>query len=1424
MGILQAGRHSIRSGLTVLFGALLALASTSAFAADLLHNSVDTNSTKWGGKWGVAGGRYGQFTCATCHEPDADNLKNIRSVISVMNPTSSHFWPNGQKSITVSFTNQTSMGLDYGGHATSNRICEVCHSQNRFHNFNTANNTEGTNHPTPKQTCTNCHIHSTGFKAACGGCHGNPPSTPAIGGDYGLIGTPRASNALQPGQAGAHTTHTSRGMVCDECHYVNNGGIEMPNASGTIQLGFYGFGGKVTSGTYTPYTSATRGYRIVSGTPNTTIASAVTSYTNANKCSNVYCHGGGSIANGKPALTGGANQSPRWDTTGQNACGNCHGTTAANPPTLGSHLKHAGSASGYSYDCDLCHPKPTDNSHVLGTVRWRLQTADPRIGPAATYRDHDADATGDLAPSAIYGQCSNIACHSDGKGGAGNIIAPTWGDGTSFIGCNGCHGNAMTLASGRHAQHVNQNALLGSSYGCIDCHGNTVSNNTTISVRTNHVNQFLDYSGAKAGKGSSYTPANGVCAATYCHTDGKGTQKMTVAAGWNSGATLDCSGCHGSDSAPDFVSVAGEPNYASTGANQPRSNSHKKHVGTANQAATCIYCHATTVTSAGTAIVANHTNRTIDISAGGGKSFTPGANKTCASISCHGAGSATATWGATFPADCSGCHGSRATLSTGKHQQHVNQASLLGANYGCVDCHALTVSSDLSISNASRHADGFKDFSGVRAGKSSTYEPGTGVCSASYCHTDGKGSQKMVAANNWNTGAALDCMGCHGADVAPDFTSAAGEPNYVSEGAGLTRANSHKKHVGTTGQASTCVFCHSTTVDAAGTALIGSHTDRTINLAAGGGKSFIPGTGKTCSNISCHGVGSADATWGATFPADCSGCHGGNSTSGTQIITGQHSKHVSNSTVLGDNIGCASCHSATVSADRTVSAASNHGDGFVNFTGLYSGKNKTACAAAYCHSDGKGTNGVSVSWTSGPALGCTGCHGNDPAPDFASLAGEPNYANAGAGLFKANSHRAHAAAGASTCDTCHTATVISDGTALKSGNAHINNAINVDFNRTKEATATWNGLARTCSNITCHSNGNATWGDPSSAGCRVCHGSLTGAHAAHIGDLISNSLVTFYNFTANRSVGTNYRFGCANCHPTTLASHRNGTVDVTMNKNKAGGSILNAKNNLNTTDSAGYTKGGPTDLTCETVYCHSNGRTDTLAVGDYRQSPNWYGGTFAANRCGGCHDNPPQYAGQSHYNGASAIGNDGKSPARETGHMLNIHARNTYVGNKGNGFLGFSSSGNKAHGNAAVATTLACYVCHSGIVSSTQIDTYSMEGTGSDFRCSSCHTPSTRTIKQPGSIVNAGLHVNGSKNVAFAPINFKTKAQLSNVANAQGWTRNGNYKTADSFDSYDLSTSTWNAQTKTCMTACHVLQPNIIWGAQLKCVSCHANQ
>ncbi|MBT0666676.1 CxxxxCH/CxxCH domain-containing protein, partial [Geobacter pelophilus] len=149
--------------------------------------------------------------------------------------------------------------------------------------------------------------------------------------------------------------------------------------------------------------------------------------------------------------------------------------------------------------------------------------------------------------------------------------------------------------------------------------------------------------------------------------------------GWNSAYTItDCKRCHGNDTSPDFTSLNGEPNYASTGASTDRGNGHKNHVSYG--AGSCAFCHATTVTPGGTVIPGSTShvlNYKIDVVAGNGIEFTYGSNKSCSDISCHGGkGSVTQYWGAPVSADCTGCHGNNAgsslAIASGKHGAHIN--------------------------------------------------------------------------------------------------------------------------------------------------------------------------------------------------------------------------------------------------------------------------------------------------------------------------------------------------------------------------------------------------------------------------------------------------------------------------------------------------------------------------------------------------------------------------------------------------------------------------------------------------------------------------------------------------------------------------------------------------------------------------------
>jgi predicted CxxxxCH...CXXCH cytochrome family protein len=672
---------------------------------------------------------------------------------------------------------------------------------------------------------------------------------------------------------------------------------------------------------------------------------------------------------------------------------------------------------------------------------------------------------------------------------------------------------------------------------------------------------------------------------------------------------------------------------------------------------------------------------------------------------------------------CTSCHGSFAgsgnTITTGKHTAHIDNASTLGANFGCADCHAKSVISDEAIKSApTAHQNGtYGDYSGARAGGSYA----AGNCSNVYCHTNGKGGAPATPVN-WATGPSITtCTACHGGDSGGN-TSQAGEPVYVG-------GNSHIKHVGTTGANATCQYCHAGTMSGTGLNASGKHINRFINVTSGNGKSFgYAGGTKTCSNISCHSGGgmftAADVVWGTTMPADCTGCHGNEVNAATKL-SGAHNAHLNNA-AAGGSFGCKDCHAPTITdaGNRVIANANNHGNTVVNYSGAKAGKNKN-CSNIYCHSNGKGTYAVIPAWVGGTA-NCQSCH--------ATAAFSGSY-----------THATHLGKGA-TCQQCHSATTTATDTITGAAN-HIDGTVNLlqggSFGTTpKTVEFTWAG-GGTCNNISCHSpksaspyNNTATWGVK--ANCDTCHPKtgLSGAHQVHMGALDLTSSTVYYNMTANRTPVANdtvrkHGFGCAECHPMDAANHLDGAIEVDLNRvNVAGVSTLRFLN----ASSAGYTM--DTTKKCSNIYCHSNAsRLATESNVKANTSLAWTD-TYAAHpeldRCAQCHGNQP-------------------TTGAHVAHAISNHADNIYNGT--NGKVGFSGTGNSAHGNPNTTTTITCYICHAATVDPNS------HGNDKNDRCKGCHD-GTAISKGVARINNIANHVNGSREISFAPIYVRSKAQV----------------------------------------------------------------
>ncbi len=579
-----------------------------------IHNSTNAGSTKWGGDgWGITGGKYGKFGCTTCHT--AHGTKNIylikENIVAPNSPTDS--LPGGSADLRVlSGTAGSTPGVladDTGGHSTSTRACELCHSRNKYHNYNAANNTGGNDHYNAND-CRSCHSHKSGFRPLCDGCHGTPPSLNSIGGPNGL-----ATPVTGSGTAGAHYYHAKTvAYPCGWCHY-NASGSGALHKDLKVSLGFVNLFGSKTGGSYNGQASV----NYESTDPGTTVTKSGT------KTCALYCHGSTMIPNG------GTSTNAVWDaganaySCSSNANGSCHGASSSNPPQKGSHGKHVNAALGYGFGCNLCHPDVTGGSHVDGKVSWSFKTTDTRTN-GGQYKNLSSGNTGAPAPSATYGTCNNLYCHSTGTASP-TYATPEWGNAASAL-CGSCHGvlDSSPPASAAHAKHVGTAA--GYKIGCSRCHSSVVNpttNSTTqpmLKSRTLHVNGKGDVKFDSLSSAGTYS--NGQCSNTYCHSDGTAASTGMVTANtvnWGSGPQA-CNGCHGYP-----------PSYPN---GSPKANSHLHHNWD------CGYCHVGT-TPHGDRIwgPGQHADGVINVQGNGtsGHYFTytysPGGG-TCSGTFCHG--------------------------------------------------------------------------------------------------------------------------------------------------------------------------------------------------------------------------------------------------------------------------------------------------------------------------------------------------------------------------------------------------------------------------------------------------------------------------------------------------------------------------------------------------------------------------------------------------------------------------------------------------------------------------------------------------------------------------------------------------------------------------------------------------------------------
>jgi predicted CxxxxCH...CXXCH cytochrome family protein len=462
---------------------------------------------------------------------------------------------------------------------------------------------------------------------------------------------------------------------------------------------------------------------------------------------------------------------------------------------------------------------------------------------------------------------------------------------------------------------------------------------------------------------------------------------------------------------------------------------------------------------------------------------------TCSSVNCHFEAT-TPTWGAAAltvsAANCAVCHGN--SPADGNHPAGSGVGKKHGDYYGtdqtsCVKCHpnhtaeakpfqhASSASQRaliLTFTAAPNNGAGTPTYSKTANLAYPAYLPSqtiaanrNGTCTNMYCHSDGRSLAATLTTNTTATwGSTLTCAGCHKADGTAAVAMA---------------TDKHAIHVASdTGYNYGCVKCHNATVSNNTTiSNLANHVNQSVNVAFNNTTTAVNGkynnvaspmskgvnTAKGyCSNVYCHSNGTlstgtfvamSSAKWDGTMPANCTGCHGGNASvaANRRIVTGSHSKHMAGGTSF--SLGCAACHSATVSGDTTLSNKANHVNYKVDVamaTGTYSatghkpGAAVGTCSTNYCHSNGKGAYGAAPTWGLAASGACGTCHATLPTIGGASTIGSGNGSAAHFIHFSSNTLTNYGpqigTAGVAACQQCHTYTA-------ENGVTHVNNAVDV---------------------------------------------------------------------------------------------------------------------------------------------------------------------------------------------------------------------------------------------------------------------------------------------------------------------------------------------------------------------------------------------
>ena len=1224
----------------------------------MLHSSFSV-----GTKYGTWGGRS---TCNDCHINTWENTKNIKLI------SENVLTPLGRKPVVFSKTSSSTATSGIFGNeqrplqSASTNICEVCHHNTKFHQYSAANQQTDRSHHNGAD-CMACHPHKGGFKYAggavdCISCHGNPPTSKVE-----MVSPPTNALGGNPTDWGAHARHNNLQITCDACHNnytktkMGNRDLEMGfNVNGAS---FANFGGVVTNGTITVGSTYNTYYNWTSKSPGTRVVKS--DNQSVPSCS-IYCHGGWSGG-------GGTNTNPTWVGNYQAACGTCHNFTNANPLTTGSHQKHVMSGNflengvqvgGLGLACTNCHGSFANYtgvngaSHINGSVQWNLGA----IAADATYRGSVSGGTGNIAPSASYGACGNLYCHSNVQGATGTGLptsyqTPTWGGSAH---CGSCHVDMYSdaAATGGHKQHAQASQNFAVPFDCRICHGNGGTTNPQ-----NHANKTInmDFSGYGANtvysNGNNVAPgtAYGSCSTSDCH----GRRTIT----WGPSSPLPlCEKCHGSrTSVGGFYATSGPGTAASN--TDPIVGAHNAHIHQTKSAFTlytsysaykdCSECHVkpSGPYDAGhidTALPAEVVfqpgaiaNRAIYYGFSGAKGATYSAS-TCNNIWCHGAAM-----------DSNVGRGAYANVvadggTLGSPQAPVWNSPMLNgvpAN-DCTRCHSYPPPGP---NETYTHFSHYSTINGVDVAQ--LKKPNE--CNACHINVKSDGSGFINSATHINGTVDKGCNACHGVPPATVAALAIQSNGALASG----QAGAHTAHADLPVIGKNCVVCHngytstmpSQTLEMGFNALGGKVTTgafwgySTLNNGLTTFVSSSPGTVVYQTNtqteqnscaVYCHGLkadgsqliggrfgATAKPVWDSGAGMVCGNCHGVNIRSSLAYAgytsalhvrpdsaptSSSHPKHAS---PTGLNLTCDTCHGVITNF--------THVNGSVAWN-LDTANSRVGGNATYNGSAIGATGNLAPSASYGSCNNIY-CHSSGQSVDGGSSI--PVYASQQWGtttltctschadmvITGTGSHTFHTSAsgGSYTCINCHGAGYTPTPGSI-TATTHVDQKINVSLTAgyAKGASFAPGAGYQSCTN-NCHGQGTPVWGTAlhSSVQCQKCHADLNSAvfYSTSYPTKVTSatdSHVGVHTSHITAAHGIASAVACSACHPTVTGVNDAGHMN---------GSV-----EFNSSNITSYAGGSCTSS------CHKGNSVSWTAIG--------YLTGLKSHDCAMCHGAPPATA------------------------------------------------------------------------------------------------------------------------------------------------------------------------------------------------------